>query len=458
MTVNQTTYLAVCQQNCQTCSNLNPQLCLACVSGFYLSNGNCFKCSTNCLTCNSTNQDQCFSCYPNNFLSGSICSTCSSNCLTCQSSNQPSVCLSCNDGFYLFNSTCTQGCPLNCYTCSGPSTCTQCLSGYTLFTQSNQLICAPCTTSCRTCAQGQPGSCMSCGVGFYLSGTTCLQCATNCNSCTAAGCISCIDGYFLTSTQSCSQNCVLPCATCSVVTPTTCKSCIAGYSYNDVSNTCNQVVTCGGPCQVCPLGYTLNFGNCIQCTASQCQTCNPNSPSQCYSCLPGFFLNPSTSKCQACSASCQTCLTSTGCLTCASGFTRLQGVSMTSSGYQCVACNSPCLTCVNTPDYCTSCVPGYQFFGWKCAQTFYFGFQLTLLTNITIFNQNYFSFILALTNAVGATTSNSITITSIAPGSVIVQGGAGPTGGSGSKQANQQYSSLDATLSKNNQIAGMPIG
>ncbi len=458
MTIGQQTLLAVCQQNCLSCSNLNPQVCLQCANGFYLSSGNCFQCSSNCQTCNSTNNDQCFSCYPNSFLSASICSGCSSNCLTCQSSNQPNACLSCNSGFYLSNSVCVQGCPLNCFSCSGPNTCTQCLSGYTLFNQNNQTICVPCTTSCRTCAQGQPGSCMSCGTGFFLSGTTCVQCSANCNSCTATGCISCIGGFFLTSTQSCSPNCALPCSTCSAVTPTKCTACIAGYAFNNQANTCTPVPTCTGPCQVCPLGYTLSFGKCVQCTASQCQTCNPNSPSQCFSCLPGFFLNPSNSQCQACSSSCQTCLTSTGCLTCATGFTIIQGTALTASGYQCAACKFPCATCTNTPNYCTSCVAGYQFMGWKCSQSFYFGFQVTLLTTIATFNQNYFNFLSALTSAIGGSNSNVITITGITSGSVLVTGGAGPAAGSGTKQSNQQFSSLDATLSVNNQIAGMPIG
>ncbi len=82
------TVLAVCQQNCKTCSNVNPQVCLNCQSGFFLRQGNCFKCSSNCLTCNSANNNQCLTCYTNNFLSGSTCSTCSSNCLTCASANQ----------------------------------------------------------------------------------------------------------------------------------------------------------------------------------------------------------------------------------------------------------------------------------------------------------------------------------------------------------------------------------
>lgn len=236
----------------------------------------------------------------------------------------------------------------------------------------------------------------------------------------------------MTSAQTCSQNCQLPCSTCSTVNPAKCTNCIAGYSYNDVSNTCNQILTCSGGCSVCPLGYSLNQGQCVSCTTSQCQTCNPTNPDQCYSCLPGFYLN-SNSQCTACPSSCATCLTGNGCLTCASGYTTLANAPITPGGYQCIACDSPCATCINTPDYCTSCVDGYQFFGWKCAQSFYFGFSLTLLTTLSTFNQNYYSFILALTGAIKASSPNTITILSVAEGSVVVEGGAAPSGGSGSQ-------------------------
>lgn len=120
------TVLAVCQPNCRTCSNINPQICLNCQSGFFLNQGNCFKCSTNCFTCNSSNVNQCFSCYPNYFLSNSVCSSCNSNCLTCASANEPSKCLSCKNGFYLSNNQCIQGCPENCLTCSASGVCTKC--------------------------------------------------------------------------------------------------------------------------------------------------------------------------------------------------------------------------------------------------------------------------------------------------------------------------------------------
>lgn len=65
---------------------------------------------------------------------------------------------------------------------------------------------------------------------------------------------------------------------------------------------------------------------------------------------------------------------------------------------------------------------------------------------------------MALTGTISATTPNAITILSITPGSVVVLGGAGPSAMSGTKQANEQFSNLEATLSSNNVIANMFIG
>lgn len=431
------TVLAVCQQNCLTCSNVDPLICITCAQGFYLLNGNCLPCSATCFTCNSTNPSQCFSCYPNSFLVGTTCSSCSSNCLTCQGSNDPNICTSCFTGFSLsVSKTCVAGCPQNCLYCSSATICSVCSSGYTLFTQGSNTVCGPCIQTCRTCAMGQPATCLTCGAGFYLSGTSCTPCATNCNQCSAAGCLNCVSGYFLNSANTCSANCIVPCATCSNVNPTKCLSCIAGYSLNSLSNSCNQILSCAGACSVCPFGYTLNLGRCLQCTGNQCQSCSFNNLGVCTSCVPGFFLNPSNSQCQACSSSCATCLSASGCLTCATGYTRILLMPITLSGYQCVACNSPCATCINNPNQCTSCISGYQFSGWKCTQSFHFFFTITLLTTLPTFNQNYLNFITALTSAINGPTSNIITISTITTGSVVVTGQAAPDGDSGTKQVN----------------------
>ena len=163
---------------------------------------------------------------------------------------------------------------------------------------------------------------------------------------------------------------------------------------------------------------------------------------QCLSCAPGFFLNPISNSCQPCLSSCSTCINGDGCLTCAGGYTSLQNVNIGVNGYQCVACTYPCITCTNTPNYCTSCASGYTFTGWKCTQSFSFIFTLTLNTNQTVFNKNYYSLVTNLASSIGSSNPNLITIIGITFGSVIIDGGVAPTAISGTLAANQQYSSL----------------
>lgn len=197
------TYLALCDSNCATCSNLNPSVCLECNDGFILKNGKCKKCSGSCMTCDESDKSVCLSCYPNTFLSGTKCVSCNPTCKTCSGATNVNSCTSCWDGYYLSGTECIKGCPDNCFLCSSATTCTQCLSGYTLFNEDGQYSCAPCVSSCRTCSEGQPAACLTCGTGFYLDGTTCTACASNCDECTAAGCITCASGYFMTAEQTC---------------------------------------------------------------------------------------------------------------------------------------------------------------------------------------------------------------------------------------------------------------
>jgi hypothetical protein len=333
------------------------------------------------------------------------CIPCSNPCQTCQNSTALSTCLTCYPGSYLNNNTCTSGCSVNCITCNSPTQCRSCDSGYSLFTLPNtNIICVQCTSNCRTCAAGIPGSCLSCGDGFYLSSGKCMACTLNCLSCLSpTSCSGCVSGFFLTSSLTCSVNCQIPCATCSASNPTKCSSCIAGYTYNSFSFSCTPQTSCNGACSVCPIGYLLQTGQCTQCTASNCQLCSNSSLSTCLSCAPGFYLNPASGQCRTCLPQCATCLRGDGCLTCNAGYTSLSNVNIAGSGYQCIACNFPCATCLNDPDYCTSCVAGYQFMGWKCSQSFYFQFTVTLLTNATVFNPNYYNFLLTLATSIGST-------------------------------------------------------
>jgi hypothetical protein len=190
--------LAVCDSNCITCSNKNPEICLECSEGYFLKGGKCRRCSGSCNTCDETDPSKCLSCYPSNFLTGTTCVVCNQTCMTCEGANGPNKCTSCWDGYHLKGTECVQGCPENCFACSSPTTCTECLSGFTFFNDDGSLICAPCVSSCRTCAEGQPAECLECGEGFYLAGKECAPCSENCATCSAAGCTACAEDFFMT--------------------------------------------------------------------------------------------------------------------------------------------------------------------------------------------------------------------------------------------------------------------
>jgi hypothetical protein len=265
-----------------------------------------------------------------------------------------------------------------------------------LFSNSgNGVQCVLCISSCRSCATNQPGLCLSCGIGFYLLGTSCISCSSNCQACSSLGCTSCVSGYYINSGL-CAPNCKLPCSTCSTSDTSSCRSCIAGYSYSNTSFTCNPITSCNGSCSVCPLGYSLQEGSCFKCSTN-CGSCFASSPEQCTGCLQGYYLS-SNSQCVKCPSSCATCAFSTGCITCALGYTFLANTPQTNN-IQCLACTSPCATCQYNTNQCITCINGFALQGWKCTKTFYFYFNMTLNTNMETFNQNYLSFLQALANS-----------------------------------------------------------
>lgn len=145
-------------------------------------------------------------------------------------------------------------------------------------------------------------------------------------------------GYFQSGPNTCSASCSLPCATCSAANPSKCKSCIAGYSFSSTSNTCNKILSCNGACSVCPLGYALSQGTCIECTGNNCQSCSSSTLSQCDSCMNGYYLNSTNNQCVSCSSTCATCQSVDGCITCASGFTATETSLVESSEITCTAC------------------------------------------------------------------------------------------------------------------------
>jgi len=190
---------------------------------------------------------------------------------------------------------------MNCLNCANEYNCTQCQSGFTVFVQDSLKACVSCVSTCETCAENLPNVCLSCGEGSYLSGNgTCISCVDNCEECAKGTCTSCSLGYFMTSSQTCSVNCEVPCATCSSTNPFKCHSCIGGYTYNAVSFSCAKQVKCTGQCKVCPIGYALDKGICHECLGENCQTCAIKTLDQCKSCLTGYHLDKTNSKCKKC--------------------------------------------------------------------------------------------------------------------------------------------------------------
>lgn len=204
------------------------------------------------------------------------------------------------------------------------------------------------------------------------------------------------------------------------------------------------------------MGYSLKNGACLACNTQKCQACNVDNLNECYSCKPASYLSDSGA-CESCPVQCKTCLSATGCLTCAKGYTSKENAVQTAGGMECVKCNSPCLTCANTPDYCTSCVEGFEFFGWKCAQKFRFTFVITLTVDLATFEANYVTLIEIFAAALGVTDTNAITINLIAEGSVNLDGSAAPSAAAGSSQAASQFASLSNLINSGN-VAGMSVG
>lgn len=314
------------------------------------------------------------------------------------------------------NNVCVAGCPNNCLACTNSNVCTLCNEGYS---PNSQGVCLPCLSNCRGCSSQANAVCLSCGQGFYLnSNSVCQACPSFCLTCSSLGCTQCQGGYTLTSSFTCQKNCVAPCATCSATSTTSCLSCLAGYTYVQSSSSCTPITTCTGGCTVCPLNYVLSNSQCLACQSASCSRCTPTALSVCTACYPGNFLNQGS--CSACPTGCSTCSSAQNCLSCSPGYT--SQVQPVSTQVSCVQCQSPCALCIGNAQTCTKCVSGYSLSGWNCVSNFNYGFSVVLNTTLPVFYSNYAAFLNTLIGSVDSTNYNSITLSTLQSGSVIVNG------------------------------------
>ena len=245
-----------CQAGCAVCSNNNFNLCLQCLSGYYVnSTKGCSFCTPSCASCNSLG---CIACHQGYQLTTSFtCSLpCASPCATC-STKDPTSCLSCVYGFTL-QITSTISCVPNTQ-CNSKSNCKYCPFGFALSTNgTNTTIqtCVSCNPNCVRCLANNPDTCLACGTSQYLTSTnTCDSCATGCQACLSLSlCFTCSQGYLLNQAASLAPSsmqpatcikCIFPCATCTD-SPETCLTCQPSFTYQGsqcVSNFNFQAVT-----------------------------------------------------------------------------------------------------------------------------------------------------------------------------------------------------------------------
>ncbi|KAL4496083.1 hypothetical protein ABPG72_015505 [Tetrahymena utriculariae] len=202
----------ICDKSCLSCSQPhNPDFCLSCFKGSFLSNdNNCKKCIFPCIDCEKG--EKCLECEKNYVLKNNEClPICDKSCLTCSSPNNSKSCLTCSEGQYLNKITneCIK-CDINCAQClESLDNCIACKDGYTL----NNKKCIKnevskvkiCHESCLTCTQdSNPSVCSSCPKNFFLTNLkTCLPCQQPCLDCneSATACTSCLENYVLEESQ-----------------------------------------------------------------------------------------------------------------------------------------------------------------------------------------------------------------------------------------------------------------
>ncbi|EAR96458.2 leishmanolysin family protein (macronuclear) [Tetrahymena thermophila SB210] len=167
-----------CLNDCSGAGFCNNGICI-CIQGRYgidcslvCENGqNDCQCQYPCSQCQNS-KDKCVSCvsgYKLAFNQNKCEIICHKSCLECRSPLDPFSCTSCDVGLVLVNGQC-KPCNEPCKKCiTNPDICTQCIENYSLNT--NMMKCLPnCYKSCKSCLHPlTQNSCLSCFDGYYLT-------------------------------------------------------------------------------------------------------------------------------------------------------------------------------------------------------------------------------------------------------------------------------------------------
>ncbi|XP_046958233.1 proprotein convertase subtilisin/kexin type 5 isoform X1 [Lynx rufus] len=374
------------------------QMGAICKDGEYIDeHGHCQICDASCAKCWGLTQEDCtgcpvtrifdhghcvFKCPSGKFEFQNQCHLCHYTCQECQG-NEPSNCTSCGvdkhgQERFLYQGECWESCPAgyypaeghtclpcpdDCELCHNAHICVRCTGGYFLVPTNHTCQklacgqgevqdpdygeCVPCEEGCLGCNLGDPGTCASCGMGYYMfqhhchktcpertygEGSECKPCDTNCSNCDQHECYSCEEGFFLlggTCVRKCDpgfygdpetgecEPCHRACETCTGFGHQQCRTCreglqlrqgtcvgpaqtpVEGEFWNEPAPTANPSLVKTWPQKrrrKFPIKRDILRGH--QPCHPSCETCN-ESATLCTSCPKGTYLLA-----QACVSSC----------------------------------------------------------------------------------------------------------------------------------------------------------
>ncbi|NWX95910.1 PCSK5 convertase, partial [Nothoprocta ornata] len=419
-----------CPSNCNTCGK---DECDSCKEGFYLLGGVCvsecgagfFKdsisreceaCHKSCATCVGYSYKDCTACRNNLQLSRGQClnprnvlpdgtfwsgaktqvQSCDPSCRTCE--KDANLCTSCPEGKFLSHDRCVSQCPEQTFGNAQSGKCEMCLDN-----------CALCSNPwhCQKCQAGEDqtfflheGRCFQeCPEGYFNDSGTCKECSESCKTCTgsATKCQSCESPLLLEQWEckhTCSEKYFASEGICKHCPPM-CQECI----HNQMCKVCmDEFSLHDGRCvEDCPSHFYAEDKQCFPCHGD-CKDCDGPNSDDCSECAVSFYVlyngqcleecpkgtyyEEATEDCQACNRTCQTCSSSTACLTCRNGLTLNHNGQCLSSlhcslteyhdeqMHTCKPCHKKCLHCSGPTEHqCLSCANNLHLLNTTCVET-----------------------------------------------------------------------------------------
>ncbi|NXE56364.1 PCSK5 convertase, partial [Casuarius casuarius] len=419
-----------CPSNCNGCDK---DECGACKEGFYLLGGTCVSecgagffrddisreceaCHRSCATCVGYSYEECTACKSNFQLSRGQClnprnvppngkfwseakkelQSCDPSCRTCD--KDANMCTSCPKGKFLSHDTCVSQCPQQTFGNVESGKCEMCLDD-----------CEVCSNPwhCQKCQSGQDqplflhkGRCFQeCPEGYFNDSGTCKECSGSCKTCmgSATKCQSCESPLLLEQWEckhTCSEKYFASEGICKHCPPM-CQECI----HNQMCKVCmDEFFLHEGRCvEDCPSRFYGEDKQCFPCHRD-CKDCDGPDSDDCNECAVSFFVlyngrcfeecpegtyyEEATEDCQACNTTCQTCSSSTACLTCRNGLTLNHNGQCLASRYcsrteyydeqtqTCKPCHKKCFRCSGpTEHHCLSCANTQHLLNTSCVET-----------------------------------------------------------------------------------------